>query len=155
MDNKEKGIYIEKIKEEITRRIRDYYGENLVSIVYYGPHLEKEQADIDVLVIINEPYDPVKVNRIADFIENIRDPIEEEYGVHLLFDLYTREEAENFHTGYIDIARRYEVVYDKNGYFSSLIKEMSDPSKALKHVQYLTTIDYIQVDEPDDNRDDR
>ena len=139
---------IKRVKNEITRKIMDYYKDNLVSIVYYGPHLKRSQDEIDVLVIINEPYDPVKVNRIADFIENIRDPVEEEYGVHLLFDLYTKEEAENFHTGYIDVAKGYEIVYDKDGYFAKLIKEMSDPRTAMKYVQYLTTIDYIQVGEP-------
>jgi len=138
-------IDLETIKNKISKRIKDYYKDNLVSIVYYGNHLRGKTVEIDVLVIIERPYDPVKMNRIADFVENIRDPVEKEYGVQLLFDLYTKEEAENFHVGYLDIAEAYEIIYDKDNYFNKLIKEMADPNKAIKHVEYLN-IEYISID---------
>ena len=138
---------LDKIKRIIFNKIKEFYGSNLISVVFYGAHLKRPTDEIDVLVIIDKPYDPVKLNRIADFVEKIRDPVEKEYGIHLLFDLYTKEEAENFHVGYLDIARGYEIVYDKNNYFKNLIGEMTDPRKAIKYVQYLTTIEYVKLDD--------
>ncbi len=137
-----------EVKREIMERIRDLYGDNLTSVVFYGRHLrDPDFKDIDVVVIIDEPYDPVKLNRVADFVERVRDPVERRYGYHVSFELYTREEAENFHSGYLDVAVNYEVAYDRGGYFRKLMRDMTDPRRALKHVKYVSTIEYVPVDE--------
>ncbi|WP_048147034.1 nucleotidyltransferase [Pyrococcus abyssi] len=135
---------IEDAKKALVEKIKEFYGDNLVSIVFYGAHLRKSFDEIDVLVIIDRPYDPVKINRIADFIENIKEPIERDYGYAISFELYTREEAENFHSSYLDVAVSYEVAYDRNNYFASLLKEMLNPKRAIEHVKYLSTIEYIR-----------
>ena len=139
---------IDEAKVEILRRLKDLYGDDLVSVVFYGRHLrDPEFPEIDVMVIIERPYDPVKMNRIADFVENVRDPIEEGYGYHVSFELYTKEEAENFHSGYLDVVVDYEVAYDKDNYFEWLMGEMMNPKKVMKYVQYLSTIEYLTLDE--------
>ncbi|MEO2151671.1 MAG: nucleotidyltransferase, partial [Thermococcus sp.] len=100
-------------KEELVKKVKEFYGDNLLSIIFYGQHLKDPSfPEIDVVVVIDKSYDPVKMNRVADFVENIRDPIEEKYGYHVSFELYTREEAENFHSGYLDVVVNYEVAYD-------------------------------------------
>ncbi|WP_297487067.1 nucleotidyltransferase [Thermococcus sp.] len=136
-----------KAKEELVRRIREFYGDNLLSIIFYGRHLKDPSfPEIDVVVVIGKPYDPVKLNRVADFVEKVRDPIEEKYGYHVSFELYTREEAENFHSGYLDVVVNYEVAYDKGDYFQNLLRDMLNPDKAMDYVKYLSTIEYIPVD---------
>ncbi|WP_297073929.1 nucleotidyltransferase [Thermococcus sp.] len=136
-----------KAKEELVRRIREFYGDNLLSIIFYGRHLRDPGfPEIDVVVVIDKPYDPVKMNRVADFVEKVRDPIEEKYGYHVSFELYTREEAENFHSGYLDVVVNYEVAYDKDNYFQNLLRDMLNPDKAMDYVKYLSTIEYIPVD---------
>ena len=141
---------LRKAKEELIRLVKDFYGDNLLSIVFYGRHLRDPSfPEIDVVVIIDKPYDPVKMNRVADFVERVRDPIEEKYGYHVSFELYTREEAENFHSGYLDVFVNYEIAYDRDGYFEWLKEEMLNPETVMKHVQYLSTIEYIPVDRED------
>ncbi len=139
---------IDEAKVEILRRLKDLYGDDLVSVVFYGRHLkDPEFPEIDVMVIIERPYDPVKMNRVADFVENVCDPVEGEYGYHVSFELYTKEEAENFHSGYLDVMVDYEVAYDKDNYFEWLMGEMMNPKKVMKYVQYLSTIEYLTLDE--------
>ncbi|WP_456368414.1 nucleotidyltransferase [Thermococcus sp.] len=141
---------LRKAKEELIRRVKDFYGDNLLSIVFYGRHLKDPSfPEIDVVVIIDKPYDPVKMNRVADFVERVRDPIEEKYGYHVSFELYTGEEAENFHSGYLDVFANCEIAYDRDGYFEWLKEEMLNPETVMKHVQYLSTIEYIPVDRED------
>jgi len=141
---------LKKAKEELVRRIKEFYGDNLLSIIFYGRHLKDASfPEIDVVVVIEKAYDPVKMNRVADFVENIRDPIEEKYGYHVSFELYTREEAENFHSGYLDVVVNYEVAYDRDDYFKKLMDEMLNPETVMRHVQYLSTIEYIPVDRKD------
>ena len=75
---------LKRAKEELIQRVKDFYGDNLLSIIFYGRHLlDPSFPEIDVVVVIDKPYDPVKMNRMADFVENIRDPIEEKYGYHV------------------------------------------------------------------------
>ncbi|WP_456423521.1 nucleotidyltransferase [Thermococcus sp.] len=139
---------LKRAKEELIQRVKDFYGDNLLSIIFYGRHLRDPSfPEIDVVVVIDKPYDPVKMNRMADFVEKIRDPIEEKYGYHVSFELYTREEAENFHSGYLDVVVNYEVAYDRNNYFQNLLKDMLNPEKAMDYVKYISTIEYIPVDE--------
>ena len=139
---------LRKAKEELIQRVKDFYGDNLLSIIFYGRHLKDPGfPEIDVVVVIDKPYDPVKMNRVADFVENIRDPIEEKYGYHVSFELYTREEAENFHSGYLDVVVNYEVAYDKDNYFQNLLRDMLNPKKAMDYVKYISTIEYILVEE--------
>jgi len=143
---------VREAKDEMMRRIMDFYGDNLLSVVFYGRHLrDPDFGDIDVVVIIDRPYDPVKMNRMADFVERIRDPIEQKYGYHVSFELYTKEEAENFHSSYLDVATNYEVAYDRDGYFRRLMEDMLNPERALEHVKYISTIEYVQVDGDDGN----
>ncbi|NJF25792.1 nucleotidyltransferase [Thermococcus sp. Bubb.Bath] len=138
---------IKEAKTELVKLIKNFYGDNLLSIIFYGQHLKDPSfPEIDVVVIIEEPYDPVKMNRVADFVENIRDPIEAKYGYHVSFELYTREEAENFHSGYLDVIVNYDVAYDKEDYFQNLMKDMLDPKKTMEYVKYISTIEYIPVD---------
>ncbi len=149
----ENVVEIDEAKGEILRRLKEFYGENLISVVFYGRHLRDPSfPEIDVVVIIERAYDPVKMNRMADFIENIRDPIEEKYGYHVSFELYTKEEAENFHSGYLDVVVNYEIAYDRDGYFGWLMEEMMNPEKVMKHVQYLSTIEYLAVDNKENEK---
>ncbi|NJD99037.1 nucleotidyltransferase [Thermococcus sp. LS1] len=138
---------IEAAKQSLLQRIREFYGDNLLSVVFYGAHLKGGLDEIDVLVIIDEPYDPVKINRVADFIENIKEPVEEEYGHFIAFELYTREEAENFHSSFLDVAKAHEIAYDRDNYFQNLLREMLNPKKTMEYVKYISTIEYIPVDE--------
>ena len=139
---------IEKVKDEIVDRIKELYRDNLVSIVFYGQHLKNPKfPEIDLVVIIENPYDPVKMNRVADFVEKIRDPIKKKYGYHVSFELYTKEEAENFHSGYLDVIVNYEIVYDKENYFEKLLRDMLDPNRAIDYVKYLSTIEYVKIDD--------
>ncbi len=141
------GMRIEEAKKEILDRVFRLYGDNLLSVVFYGRHLRDPSfEDIDVVVIIDKPYDPVKMNRMADFIENVRDPVKKKYGYHVSFELYTREEAENFHSGYLDVIVNYEIAYDRDDYFRRLMDDMLNPEKVMDYVKYLSTIEYIPVD---------
>ncbi|ALM76516.1 hypothetical protein [Thermococcus barophilus] len=135
---------IEEAKQRLFQRIVKFYGDNLLSVVFYGAHLKGKLDEIDVLVIIDKPYDPAKLNRVADFIEKIKEPVEKECGYFIAFELYTREEAENFHASFLDIAKGYGVVYDKEGYFENLLKRMTDPHTSMEHVKYLTTIEILK-----------
>ncbi len=139
---------IEKVKEETVDRIKELYGDNLVSIVFYGQHLKNSEfPEIDLVVIIENPYDPVKMNRVADFVEKVTDPIEKKYGYHVSFELYTKEEAENFHSGYLDVIVNYEIAYDKENYFEKLLRDMLDPNRSIDYVKYLSTIEYVKIDD--------
>ena len=138
---------IEEAKRALFKRLREFYGDNLLSVVFYGAHLKGKLDEIDVLVIIDKPTDSVKVNRVAEFIENIKGPIEDKFGYFIAFELYTKEESENFHPSYLDVAVNYEVAYDKNNYFQNLLKEMLNLKKTMEHVKYLSTIEYARKDE--------
>ncbi|ANF22950.1 nucleotidyltransferase [Thermococcus piezophilus] len=137
---------IEAAKQKLFQRIMKFYSDNLLSVVFYGAHLKDELDEIDVLVIIDKPYDPVKLNRVADFIENIKEPVEEEYGYFIAFELYTREEAENFHSSFLDVAKAHEIAYDRDNYFQNLLREMLNPKKTIEYVKYISTIEYIPVE---------
>ncbi|NJE06296.1 nucleotidyltransferase [Thermococcus sp. M36] len=138
---------IEAAKESLLRRIMEFYGDNLLSVIFYGAHLRGELNEIDVLVIIDEPYDPVKLNRVADFIENIKEPVEREFGYFVAFELYVREEAENFHSSFMDVVKAYEVAYDRDNYFQNLVRDMLNPERTIEYVKYISTIEYISLDE--------
>ncbi|MFA4662375.1 nucleotidyltransferase [Pyrococcus kukulkanii] len=132
------------MKEEIVKRILEVYGDNVLSIVFYGGHLKGLIDEIDVLVILREHEDPVKVNRLAEFITKVKDPVERELGIKLAFELYTLEEIENFHASLLDILKCHEVAYDPEGYFRRLAEEVRDPYKNLKRMKYLTTIEVVR-----------
>ncbi len=139
---------VHEAKRELLQRLRKFYGDSIISVIFYGRHLkDPEFPEIDVMVIIDRPYDPVKMNRIAHFVENIRDPIENHYGYHVSFELYTKEEAENFHSGYLDVVADYEIAHDRDNYFQNLIEDMLNPKNAINYVKYISTIEYIPVED--------
>ncbi len=131
-------------KTALVRHLKEYYGDNLLSVIFYGAHLKGILDEIDVFVIIEKPTDLVKLNRLADFIEDIKEPIERKYGCPVAFELYIKEDADSFHAVYLDIARAYEIAYDKGNYFANLLSKMTDPEVSMHYVQYLTTIEIIE-----------
>ncbi len=132
-------------KAVLVRRLKAYYGDNLLSVIFYGAHLKGVLDEIDAFVIIEKPTDLVKLNRLADFIEDIKEPIEKEYGCPIAFELYLKEDADSFHAVYLDIARAYEIAYDKDDYFAGLLSKMTNPEVSMDYVQYLTTIEVVEV----------
>lgn len=142
---------LKRAKEELIHRVKDFYGDNLLSIIFYGRHLrEPGFSEIDVVVVIGEPYDPVKMNHVADFFENIKDPIEEKYSYRVSFELYTRGKAENFHSGYLDVVVNYEVAHDKENYFQNPLRDVLNPEKTMDYVKYISTIEYISPGRDDE-----
>lgn len=109
-------------REETRLCLLQTYSDNLLSVVFYGTHL-KGLNEIDVLVIIDKPYDLIKLNRVADFIENIKEPIGKEY------------------------VRAHEIAYDRGNYFQNLVREMLNPERTIEYVKYISTVEYISPDE--------
>lgn len=130
---------IKNAKKDPLQWTKEFHGE------FYGSHIKNKLDRIEVLAIINESHDLVELNRVADFIENVKEPVEWNYGQFVTFELYTRENVKNFHSSFFDAVKAYDGVYDKEYHFKNLLREMLDPNRAIEHVKYISTIEYISV----------
>ncbi|WP_457753444.1 nucleotidyltransferase domain-containing protein [Thermococcus sp.] len=129
-------IYI----KELFRRIKEHYGDNLLSLVVFGSYARgnnRYSSDMDLLIILKDA--PRVSERIRDFIVNVEEPLEElekkltEEGIYMDISplILTSEEALNFSPLYLDILENHVVIYDR-GFFKKLVKFIGEEAKRRK-----------------------
>ncbi|MEM3568695.1 MAG: nucleotidyltransferase domain-containing protein [Thermoproteota archaeon] len=116
------------------------FGDRLVSLILYGSVARgeaKRSSDLDLLIIIEGlPESRLDRNKIFDQIENLLSKDLEDlhasgYHVTLSPILKTPEEAKKISSLYLDMVEDAVIVYDKNGFFKSILARLSKKLKEL------------------------
>ena len=130
--------------KELFRKIREHYGNNLLSLVVFGSYARgsnRYNSDIDLLIILKDA--PRISERIRDFIVNVEEPLEElekkltEEGIYMDISplILTSEEALNFSPLYLDILENHIIICDR-GFFRKLVEFIGEEAKKRKVLRY-------------------
>jgi len=131
-------VYSE-ITEKLFKKVKEHYGENLVSFVIFGSVARGTQtpvSDIDILIIA-ENLPRGRTSRIMDFIENVENPLEREIkkywkaGYHIEISplIKTPEEVRYGGFIYLDMIEDCVILFDKNRFFKNYLEELSEKLK--------------------------
>jgi|LGVF01.1.fsa_nt_gb predicted nucleotidyltransferase len=130
------NAYQKKTFQKLVGLILDHYSEALVSLVIYGSYARDEarlNSDIDLFIILTHK-EGLK-STIELFYENIEKNIEEEltalytkYGINMDLSpfILSKEEANYFHTLYLDMIDNAEIIYDKDNFFRQILNSVSE-----------------------------
>lgn len=128
--------YQKKTVQRLVGLILDYYSEALVSLVIYGSYARDEarlNSDIDLFIILKHK-NGLK-STLEVFYENIEKNIEAEltvlytkYGINMELSpfILSKEEANYFHTLYLDMIDNAKIIYDKDNFFKQILKSVSE-----------------------------
>lgn len=118
------------------------FGEDLVSIVLYGSvcrNEAKRESDIDILIVLKNPPETY-YERLSDFVRIEKELSETPEYKKLLsrglypqfnFIIFSEEEAMKNRYIYLDMIEDSMIIYDKNNFFSTKLKEMELRLRAL------------------------
>ncbi len=125
---------------ELLDRLRDKFKDKLVSLVVYGSIARgdfRRDSDIDLLIII-EDLPKSKLKRQDLFMEveeGLKKVIEEIELQGFIIDfspiLKTPEEARRFSPLYLDMVEDAIIVYDKDGFFKSILRRLEEKLREL------------------------
>jgi predicted nucleotidyltransferase len=115
-------------------------GDNLTSVVLFGSVARGEagsRSDIDLFVVCREL--PKGAFRRRRLVEPISDRLQAslrrlwERGVHAEFTevLRSEEEAAHFHPLYLDMVCEAVLLYDRSGFFASVLARMRERLQAM------------------------
>lgn len=131
-------FYSKSYKEymiKVLEKIKEYYGDQLVSLVIFGFYARKENrlsSDLDILIVLkaNKP----RCERIKEFVENIEMSLE--YLTQKLIDegisidmsplILSEEEAKYFNPIYLDMVEYSIIIVDKNNFIKNMLKEVRE-----------------------------
>ena len=123
--------YVAKVLE----KIKEYYGDQLISLVIFGSYARKENrlsSDLDILIVLktNKP----RYERIKEFVENIEMSLE--YLIQKLIDegisidlsplILSEEEAKYFNPIYLDMAEYSIIIVDKNNFIKNILEKVRE-----------------------------
>ncbi|MCD6493470.1 MAG: nucleotidyltransferase domain-containing protein [Archaeoglobaceae archaeon] len=131
-------FYSKSYKEymiKVLEKIKEYYGDQLVSLVIFGSYARKENrlsSDLDILIVLkaNKP----RCERIKEFVENIEMSLE--YLTQKLIDegisvdmsplILSEKEAKYFNPIYLDMVEYLIIIVDKNNFIKNMLKEVRE-----------------------------
>ncbi len=140
-------FFSESHKEYVVKlieKIKDYYGDRLVSLVIFGSYARKENrlnSDLDILIILKT--DKSRYKRIEEFVENIEMPLEhlaqklvdEGIFVDLSPIILSEEEARFFNPLYLDMVEHSFIIVDRDNFIKKIldrVRERMDNWKSYK-----------------------
>ncbi|RLI82562.1 nucleotidyltransferase domain-containing protein [Archaeoglobales archaeon] len=118
---------------KLLERIKEYYIDQLVSLVIFGSYAKKENrlsSDLDILVVLrtNKP----RYERIREFVENVEMPLE--YLTQKLMDegifielsplILSEEETKYFNPVYLDMVEHSIIIVDKNNFIENILENV-------------------------------
>lgn len=129
-----------ELEDVLLSQLKSFYGERLVSIVIFGSVARETQnfsSDIDVL-IIGQELPEGRIRRIREF-EAVEDRIEpflkslQKEGINTRISalIKTPEEAKKGSPLFLDMVEDAQILFDKGGFFSALLKRLKKRFKAL------------------------
>jgi len=126
---------------KLIEKIKDYYGDRLISLVIFGSYARKENrlnSDLDILVILKT--DKSRSERIKEFVENIEMPLEhlaqklvdEGIFVDLSPVILSEEEAKLFNPLYLDMVEHSIIVVDKDNFIKKILDSVREQMEKWK-----------------------
>lgn len=118
--------------EELNKKIIDYYGERLVSIVIFGSFARDRatpESDIDILLIVRGLHKR-RMKRMEEFIENIEDKLEA-VPFYISPMIKTPEEVSYGSPLFLDMVYDSIILYDRNGFFNQVLERLRHKLKEL------------------------
>ncbi len=119
-----KRVY-KKYIDALNKRIIDYYGERLVSIVIFGSLARGRatpESDIDILLIVKGLHKR-KMKRIEEFIDNVEDRLED-ISNYISPVIKTPEEASHGSPLFLDMVYDSIILYDRDGFFKGVLDRL-------------------------------
>lgn len=122
-----------KLAERYAQVAQEVLGENLTSVVLFGSVARgeaHERSDIDLFVVAREL--PKGAFRRRELLEPIRARLEPELRELWKRGIYTdfvevirsEEEAQRFHTLYLDMTEEAVILYDRDGFFAGILERV-------------------------------
>lgn len=139
-DARELNEQLRRLAEDYALVAREVLGDNLTSVVLFGSVARGEAgpgSDIDLLVVCRElPTGAFRRRRLVEPIgEQLRVGLRRlwERGVYTEFTevLRSEEEAARFHPLYLDMAYEAILLYDRDGFFASLLAGLRERLAAM------------------------
>ncbi|OGF65133.1 MAG: hypothetical protein A2Y62_21280 [Candidatus Fischerbacteria bacterium RBG_13_37_8] len=141
INNEEYSKYLNMLLKDFLSIIRDYWKDNLTSVVLYGiskKDVSHLQSDIDLLIICKqlpqskwERYDLIM--KLLAALEPKAEQLYNEIGIHVYISpiLKSQKEAEQINKSYFDLVKEGRVLFDRNNFFQKIIKSIETISKKL------------------------
>jgi predicted nucleotidyltransferase len=143
--------------EKIVEKILETYKDRLTSFIIFGSYARGEaklNSDLDILIILKEKSTTGK--ELDFFNKKVEIPVEkdlqklyETWGINLELSpiIFSEEEAKYFNPLYLDMVENSIIVYDKDGFFSKILKKISEIKKKVKKVNQGNTFIWEMVEE--------
>ncbi len=123
-----------KFVESLIERIKEVYGDDLLSIVIFGSYARggnKTTSDIDILIVL-ERAAKSRRERLKEFVEKVEKPLSDLFEKLLEEDIYldvtpvilTKDEARFFNPLYLSILQSKIIIYDKNNFIQDTLKKV-------------------------------
>ncbi|MGC9086852.1 MAG: nucleotidyltransferase domain-containing protein [Thermoproteota archaeon] len=125
---------------KILKALLSVFGDRLISLVVYGSVARgeaRQSSDVDLLIVVEGlPESRFERNKIFDTVEDLLSKDLEDlhasgYYVALSPILKTPEEARKISSLYLDMVEDAVIVYDRNGFFESVLVRLSNKLKEL------------------------
>jgi len=131
----------QEIKEKLLREIRSFYGDRLVSVVFFGSVARETQrfdSDIDLLIIAERlpngrmkrirEFESVE-EKVAPFIKTIQQ--KEGINTYISAIIKSPEEAEKGNPLFLDMVEDAQMLFDKDEFFLTIIERLRKRLKEL------------------------
>ncbi|MGA2959028.1 MAG: nucleotidyltransferase domain-containing protein [Thermodesulfobacteriota bacterium] len=129
-----------ELEDLLLSQITAFYGEKVISVVVFGSvarGCQNFNSDIDVLIIANKVPDG-RIKRIREF-EAVEDRIEpflkslQKEGINTRISalIKTPEEAKKGSPLFLDMVEDAQILFDRGGFFSVLLKRVKKRLKVL------------------------
>jgi uncharacterized protein len=127
---------INKMISELSGRVRDYYGDALISFVIFGSTAKgtnRPDSDIDCLIIA-EKLPKGRMKRVDDFYRNVEKPLEKliselcskDIHVQLSPIFKTRQEVELGSPLFLDMVFDAVIAYDRGDFFKDYLCRLKE-----------------------------
>ncbi len=127
---------INRLVEVLLERVKEYYGERLVSFVLFGSVARGKQrpdSDIDCLIITRK-LPRGRIRRVSEFSGNVEKTLErrirelEKKGIHINLSpvFKTVEEVEKGSPLFLDMVYDAVILYDRDGFFRGYLDRLRE-----------------------------
>lgn len=119
----------------ILRKIAEYYGGRMISLVVFGSYARGEQrlnSDLDLLIILRSGSWSHLSERNEEFVINVEQPCDGD--LQVLFEngismelspiILTNEEAQCFLPLYLDMVNNSLIIEDREGFFAGVLEKV-------------------------------
>lgn len=124
-----------KCLDIVLRRILDYYGARLVSLVVFGSYARQEprlDSDLDLLIVLGARSWSRLSERTEEFVTNVERPCDEdlqqlyEEGISMELSplILARDEAQSFLPLYLDMVSDSLIIEDHEGFFEGVLEKV-------------------------------